>query len=308
LSDLVMHGRFDHNEMEKEKGVIIEEIREIEDTPHDLIHDLFSLQIFPDQAIGRPIQGTVESVSAIQVADLKRFVKQHYTTGRLVISAAGRVNHDHLVRLVEKYCAEMEIGSANPEKAPNDVAVARRKVYTKAINQTHVVLGRRIFGQSDPRRYQLGLLNMIMSGGMTSRLFHNIREKYGYVYEVYSFTDLFQDDGLFGIYAGVEKKRLETILEKIYGEMNALFTKPIPARELKKAKQQSKGSLVLSMENMNARMSNLAKMEIYENRIFTIAELLKVIDKITSQELQELARYLFDSNSFIETIIQPVEA
>jgi predicted Zn-dependent peptidase len=308
LSDLVMHGRFDHNEMEKEKGVIIEEIREIEDTPHDLIHDLFSLQIFPDQAIGRPIQGTVESVSAIQVADLKRFVKQHYTTGRLVISAAGRVNHDHLVRLVEKYCAEMEIGSANPEKAPNDVAVARRKVYTKAINQTHVVLGRRIFGQSDPRRYQLGLLNMIMSGGMTSRLFHNIREKYGYVYEVYSFTDLFQDDGLFGIYAGVEKKRLETILEKIYGEMNALFTKPIPARELKKAKQQSKGSLVLSMENMNARMSNLAKMEIYENRIFTIAELLEVIDKITSQELQELARYLFDSNSFIETIIQPVEA
>jgi predicted Zn-dependent peptidase len=143
---------------------------------------------------------------------------------------------------------------------------------------------------------------------MTSRLFHNIREKYGYVYEVYSFTDLFQDDGLFGVYAGVEKKRLETILEKIYGEMNALFTKPIPARELKKAKQQSKGSLVLSMENMNARMSNLAKMEIYENRIFTIAELLKVIDKITSQELQELARYLFDSNSLIETIIQPVEA
>jgi predicted Zn-dependent peptidase len=164
LSDLVMHGRFDHNEMEKEKGVIIEEIREIEDTPHDLIHDLFSLQIFPDQAIGRPIQGTVESVSAIQVADLKRFLKQHYTTGRLVISAAGRVNHDQLVRLVEKYCAEMEIGSVNPEKAPNDVAVARRKVYTKAINQTHVVLGRRIFGQSDPRRYQLGLLNMIMSG------------------------------------------------------------------------------------------------------------------------------------------------
>lgn len=307
LADLVLHGRFDRNEMEKEKGVIIEEIREIEDTPHDLIHDLFSLQIFPDQAIGRPIQGTVERVSAVQVADLKRFVKEHYTAGRLVISAAGRIDHDQLVRLVEKYCAEMELGAADPEKAPTDVAVESRKVHTKAINQTHIVLGRRIFGQNDPRRYQLGLLNMIMSGGMTSRLFHNIREKYGYVYEVYSFTDLFLNDGLFGIYAGIEKKRLETMIEKIYREMKALYAKPIPTRELKKAKQQSKGGLVLSMENMNARMSNLAKMEIYENRIFTIAELLEVIDKITSAELQELARYLFDSDTFIETIIQPVE-
>jgi len=308
LADLVLNGRFDRNEMDKEKGVITEEIREIEDTPHDLIHDLFNLQIFPDQAIGRPIQGTIESVNGIQIADLKRFIRKNYTAGRLVIAAAGRVDHEHLVRLVTKYCSEMPNGGMVPEKESIPVAVDARRIITKPINQTHIVLGRRIFGQSDPRRYQLGLLNMILSGGMTSRLFHNIRERYGFVYEVYSFSDLFMNEGLFGIYAGVEKNKLSTIVGKIYRELEALYCKPIPARELKKAKQQSKGGLVLSMENTNARMSNLAKMEIYENRIFTLAELLEIIDAISGEELQKLAGYLFDSTTFIETIIQPAEA
>jgi len=195
-----------------------------------------------------------------------------------------------------------------PEKESITATVDVRRIITKPINQTHIVLGRRIFGQSDPRRYQLGLLNMILSGGMTSRLFHNIRERYGFVYEVYSFSDLFMNEGLFGIYAGVEKNKLSTIVGKIYHELEALYRKPIPARELKKAKQQSKGGLVLSMENTNARMSNLAKMEIYENRIFDLAELLEIIDAISGEELQNLAGYLFDSTTFIETIIQPAEA
>lgn len=307
LADLILHGRFDRNELEKEKGVIIEEIREIEDTPHDLIHDLFSQQIFPEQTIGRPIQGTVESVSGIQVADLKHFIDRHYTTGRLVIAAAGRVEHEQLVRLVAKHCDEMQEGNDRHEKAAGETVPESPKIYYKDIKQTHVILGRRIFGQGDARRFQLGLLNIILSGGMTSRLFHNIREKYGYVYEVYSFSDLFLKEGLFGIYAGVEKNRLRTIVDKIYSEMSALNRKSIPARELKKAKQQSKGGLVLAMENMNARMSNLAKMEIYEKRIFTVAELLEIIDMITTDELQELARYLFDPDVYVETIIQPAE-
>ncbi len=307
LADLVMHGRFDRNELEKEKGVIIEEIREIEDTPHDLIHDLFTLQAFPGQAIGRPIQGTVASVSAFQVADLKRFVHQHYTTGRLVVAAAGRVNHDQLVNLVEKYCAEMNAQAISRDSIPGNMAPETRQIHTKTINQTHIVLGRRIFGQNDPRRYKLGLLNMILSGGMTSRLFHNIREKYGYVYEIYSFSDLFLNEGLFGVYAGIDGKRLDSMKEKIYREMKVLAEKPIPTRELKKVKQQSKGGLVLSMESMNARMSNLAKMEIYEKRILTIEELLGIIDKISGDELQELANYLFNFELFIETIIKPAE-
>lgn len=307
LSDLILNGRFDHNELEKEKGVIIEEIREIEDTPHDLIHDLFTQQIFPEQAIGRPIQGTVESVSKVQICDLKRFLKLHYTADRLVIAAAGRVDHTQLVQLVTKYCHEMAKGTADRAETPSEIVPESLKIYKKDIQQTHIILGRRIFGQSDTRRFQLGLLNMILSGGMTSRLFHNIREKYGFVYEVYSFTDLFLKNGLFGIYAGIEKDRLRMIVDKIYAEMAALYLKPIPVRELKKAKQQSKGGLVLAIENMNARMSNLAKMEIYEKRILTIAELLEIIDKITLDELRELARYLFDPDAFIETIILPSE-
>ncbi|HPB00193.1 MAG TPA: pitrilysin family protein [Candidatus Marinimicrobia bacterium] len=307
LSDLILHGRLDPHELEKEKRVICEEIREIEDTPHDLIHDLFIQQLFPNQAMGRPIQGTVENVNALQVSDLKRFLKRHYTTGRLVVSAAGRVNHEQLVKLVEKYCQDMGNGADYQEKDSGITQPETQKIYPKPIMQSHVILGRRIFGQGDSRRFQLGLLNMILSGGMTSRLFHNIREKYGYVYEVYSFSDLFLKDGLFGVYAGSDKNRLDMVIDKINNEMTALYRKPIPVREYKKAKQQVKGGLVLAMENMNARMSNLAKTEIYEKHIITIAELLEIIDKISIEDLQELARYLFDRNAFIETIIQPIE-
>ncbi|HPC36186.1 MAG TPA: pitrilysin family protein [Candidatus Marinimicrobia bacterium] len=308
LADLILHSRFDSSELEKEKRVISEEIREIEDTPHDLIHDLFTQQLFPDQAIGRPIQGTIESVNAIQVSDLKHFLKRNYTTGRLAVSAAGRVNHDKLVKLVEKYCEEMENGNDYQGKETCNTQPETKRIYRKPIMQSHVILGRRIFGQGDSRRFQLGLLNMILSGGMTSRLFHNIREKYGYVYEVYSFSDLFLREGLFGVYAGVDKDRLDVVIDKIYNEMTALYRKPISVREFKKAKQQVKGGLVLAMESMNARMSNLAKMELYDKQIITIAELLEIVDKISIEDLQELACYLFDSNAFIETIIQPIES
>ncbi|HOV24539.1 MAG TPA: insulinase family protein, partial [Candidatus Marinimicrobia bacterium] len=230
-----------------------------------------------------------------------------YTTGSLVVSAAGRVNHEQLVKLVEKYCQDMGNGADYQEKDSGITQPETQKIYPKPIMQSHVILGRRIFGQGDSRRFQLGLLNMILSGGMTSRLFHNIREKYGYVYEVYSFSDLFLNEGLFGIYAGVDKNRLDMVIDKINNEMTALYRKPVPVREYKRAKQQVKGGLVLAMENMNARMSNLAKTEIYEKHIITIAELLEIIDKISIEDLQELARYLFDRNAFIETIIQPIE-
>jgi len=305
LADLVLNDTFENNQLQKEKGIILEEIKEIEDTPGELIHDVFNQQIFPDHPLGWPIQGTRDSINSIQIADLMTFVAQNYTTGRLVVAASGRIEHARLVELVEKYCHTMQPGNdRTPVKYELGVP-ERQQVIHKPISQAHLILGRRIFPQSDPRRFQLALLNTLLSGGMSSRLFHNIREKYGFVYEVFSFSDLFFHEGVFGIYAGTAVGKLEMLKVKLYAEMSKLVRRKVPVDELEKVKQQSKSSTVFALENTNSRMSHLAKMEIYEKRLFTFAELLAIIEKISVEEIQQLAEYLFIPDQFIETVFLP---
>jgi predicted Zn-dependent peptidase len=305
LSDLILHPAFTEAELEREKGVIIEEIREIEDTPSEVIHDYFIEVIYPDHALGRPIQGTVNSVQSISSTQVLDFLQKNYTADRLIIAAAGRVKHETLVRLVQQYLAEIspKVQSVTiPRLQPIQVF---HRVIQKPISQSHVILGRRIFPYEDQRRYQLSLLNVILSGGMSSRLFQNIREKYGFVYAIYSFSDFYTDDGLFGIYAGVESNRIDTIKDLIYHELKQLAKDSVPAVELEKVKQQFKGGLVLSLEGMHSRMTRLAKMEIFEHRILTIAEFLQLIEEIKADELWQLAQYLIQDQNWVETIIKP---
>jgi len=305
LSDLILNSLFKNEDLNREKGVIIEEIKEIEDTPGDVIHDYFAQELYPDHPLGRPIQGTVENVKLIGVNQLKDFVKTYYTADRLVVVASGKVEHEHLVELTNKYMSDIHAGNCKIA-VPGVLPIREyRKVYSKPIGQSHIMLGRRIFPQSDCRRYHLALLNVILSGGMSSRLFHNIREKYGFVYAIYSFADFYSNEGLFGFYAGVDSNRMEKVKFKIYKELEKLATDPVPEEELKKVKQQFKGGLVLSLENMLARMSRLAKIEIFEEKLLTIDELLKIIESISSKDLQNLASYLYDKDVFIETIIKP---
>ncbi len=305
LSDLVLNSLFKNEELEKEKGVITEEIKEIEDTPSDIIHDYFTQELYPDHPLGRPIQGTVENIKSIRIDQIKNFVKTYYTADRLVVVASGKVEHDYLVELVNKYMSDIHVG--NSKIAVPDLLPIReyRKVYSKPISQSHIMIGRRIFPQSDFRRYHLALLNVILSGGMSSRLFHNIREKYGFVYAIYSFADFCSDEGLFGFYAGVDSKRMEKVKSMIYKELRKLANEPVSEEELKKAKQQFKGGLVLSLESMQARMIRFARMEILEKKLLTIDELLRILENISSLDLQSLAKYLYDKDSFIETIIKP---
>ncbi|HCK98822.1 MAG TPA: hypothetical protein DHW42_01765 [Candidatus Marinimicrobia bacterium] len=305
LSDLVLNPKFDKAELEREKGVIIEEIREIEDTPSDIIHDYFTEQLFPDHPIGWSIQGTVENIQSFTTAQLTDFIKNNYTSDRLLVVATGRVHHDELVRLAEKYFSGLKRGSNSRQLPQITKIVDKKKTYQKPISQSHIVIGRRVFPQSDPRRYPLALLNVILSGGMSSRLFHNIRERYGFVYSIYSFSDLFLNNGLFGIYAGVDSSKLDIIRSMLYDELKKIVREPIPDEELKKVKQQFEGGLVISLEGMQSRNNRLAKMEIYENRIMTIKELLNIIDRISVKDITDLASYLIDGDQFIETIIIP---
>jgi len=305
LSDLILNPLFKKEELEREKGVIIEEIKEIEDTPSDIIHDYFNQELYPGHPLGRPIQGTVENVKLIDIKQLKNFVKTYYTADRLVIAASGRVKHDHLVELVNKYMSNIYAGN-DKIGVPDLVPIKEfKKVYSMPISQSHIMLGRRIFPQSDYRRYHLALLNVVLSGGMSSRLFHNIREKYGFIYSIYSFADFYSNEGLFGFYAGVDSQRMEKVKSMIYKELEKLATDTLCEEELKKVKQQFKGGLALSLENMLARMNRLAKIEIFEEKLLTTDQLLKIIESISSKDLQNLASYLYDKDVFIETIIKP---
>jgi len=305
LSDLIKNPVFNNDDLEREKGVITEEIREIEDTPSDIIHDYFTEQLFPDHPIGRSIQGSVENMLSFTVDQLNDFITNHYTADRLLVVASGRVNHQDLVDLVIKYLSDMSSGNGLLTQADAVPVIERSQRISRPISQSHLVLGRRVFPQGDPRRYHLALLNVILSGGMSSRLFHNIREQFGFVYAIYSFYDLYLNNGLFGVYAGVDTDQLDTIRDMIYSELNKLTSKGISAEELQKVKQQFEGGLVISLEGMHARMNRLAKMEIYESRIMTIQELLDIIDKITVNDLKDLAHYLVQPDQFIETVIVP---
>ncbi|MDO9548733.1 MAG: pitrilysin family protein, partial [Candidatus Marinimicrobia bacterium] len=305
LSDLIINPFFNNDDLEREKGVIIEEIREIEDTPSDIIHDYFTEQLFPDHPIGRSIQGSIENIRSFTIDQLTDFITNHYTADRLLVVASGRVNHHELVDLVIKYLSDLPAGNGLLLQADATPVNERSQRITRPISQSHLVLGRRVFHQGDPRRYHLALLNVILSGGMSSRLFHNIREQFGFVYAIYSFYDLYLNNGLFAVYAGVETDQLDTIRDMIYSELNKLTRGGISSEELHKVKQQFKGGLVISLEGMQSRMNRLAKMEIYENRIMTIQELLDIIEKITIDDLTDLAHYLVQPDQFIETVIVP---
>ena len=305
LSDLIKNPLFKEADLEREKGVIIEEIREIEDTASDIIFDFFTEQLFPNHPIGRSVQGSIENIRSFTVDHLTDFIKNHYTADRLVVVASGRVNHRELVDLVNQKLGDIPVGNGVLKLGDVTAVSQRSQKISRKISQSHLVIGRRVFPQGDPRRYHLAILNVILSGGMSSRLFHNIREQYGFVYAIYSFYDLYLNNGLFGIYAGVDTGKQEVIRDKIYSELNKLKQDGIDSDELKKVKQQFEGGMVISLENMQARMNRLAKMEIYENRLMDIRELLDIIDKITVDDINVLANYLVQTDQFIETSIVP---
>lgn len=305
LADLIKNPVFDKDDLEREKGVIIEEIREIEDSPGEIIHDYFTEQLFPDHPIGWSIQGSIENIRALTVEQLFEFIHKHYTSDRLVVAASGRVDHQELVDLVNEYLGDLPGGNGQSDQTPLRPVAERTRRIHRPISQSHLILGRRVFPQSDSRRYPLALLNVILSGGMSSRLYQNIREQFGFVYAIYSFYDLYLNNGLFGVYAGVDTDQLNTIRDMIYTELNKLARTGVDEAELRKVKQQFEGGLVISLEGMQARMNRLAKMEIFENRLMTIQELLDIINKITVDNLMELAIYLAEPDQYIETVIVP---
>lgn len=304
LADVVQNNLLREEDIEREKTVVKEEIKDSEDSPSSIIHDYFIEQLFPDHPYGRPIQGTQETVGSISRQQIVEFTDKYYNPDNIVIAAAGRVKHEELVEQVQKYFSQ-EIGTQTEHSHHHFKPVEKRKkVYKKPIKQSHVLMGTSIFPRKDDRRFELSLLNVLLSGGLSSRLFQNIREKYGFVYTVYSFSELYKKMGVFGIYAGTDISNLDKTCQLMQQELQKIADGELTEEELKLKKQQYKGTAMLSLESMSGRMRRLSKMAILDDNLLTIDQLLERINQIEIKDIVDLARYIADKE-FVKTIIKP---
>jgi predicted Zn-dependent peptidase len=293
LGDIVMNPLFDPLEMAKEKRVIFEEMGMVEDTPDDLVMELFAGAFWPGHPLGRPILGTRKSVDRFARAQLLSFFRRVYHPGNVVVAAAGHLKHEKVARLVRRHFGSLPAGKAprnGPAPRSRPGIVTRAK---KELEQVHVCLGTRAFPQGHADRYGCYVLNTILGGSMSSRLFQNVRERRGLVYSISSGVTSYSDAGNLTIYAGTSIGNVNEVLRLTLDELRRLKGERVPEVELRRAKDHLKGSLMLSLENTGSRMSHLARQEIYHGRQYGLDQTLLGIECVEARDLQRIAAELF---------------
>lgn len=305
LSDMVRHSVFPDEELEKEKKVVLEEMKMYKDSPDDLIFEEFSSQVFGNHPIGRPIIGYEKTVSSFTRQNLFDYMSDRYQPSNLLVAVAGHVNHEEVVKLVSELLNQSnEKEVSQPEQPLTEYSTSQKEI-SKAIEQTHMIIGKRGLYYDHPDKYLLLLANTVLGGGMSSRLHQNIREKYGYCYSIGTFNQSYTDSGLFGVYIGTDKEYVTHVRELIAKEFEIIQQKPVSEQELKEAKAQLKGKLLLSQESTSNRMTRLAKSELYFNRFVTLDELVENIDSVTAEDLQRFTNEFFNGDEFSETLLVP---
>jgi len=305
LSDIFVHSTFPEDELEKEKKIIKEEVKMVEDTPDDYIHDLFNQTIWGHEGLGQPILGRRETIAAFTREDLIHHISKYYGTKDIIISCAGKFQPAKLMELLRERFGGLRRGS-EPEKGPTPEFKSDIKVYTKDISEAHICIGVPSVSQTSDDRYSLFVLNTLLGGGVSSRLFQEIRENRGLAYSVYSYTSMYLDTGLWGVYAGVSKKRIREVAELIIHEMLSLKD-TLTEDELDKAKRHLKGNMILGLESTNSRMNNIARQEIYFNRYFSPDEISKAVDVVSMKQIRELSERLLAKRSLSITAYGPLQ-
>lgn len=307
LSDIILNPAFDPDELEREKKVILEEIKMVEDTPDDLVHELFTQHFWEGHPLGRPILGTRETVEALTTDVLRQYFRQAYVAENLIVAAAGNVRHENVRQLVSRaFAALPRAGAPYGESAPT--VVPQVVIRTKDLEQSHVCLGTASYPQKHDDRYVSYILNTVLGGSMSSRLFQTVREKRGLAYAVFSGLSAYRDAGNITIYAGCASDAVEQVIDLCVEELRGFKRTPIPDAELRRAKDHLKGSLMLSLENTASRMSHLARQEIYFDRHFDMDETLAGVERVTPEDVQRVARDLFANGSLVATVLGPAPA
>lgn len=306
LLDLYFNSVFPPRELEKERQVIIQEINMVEDSPDDYIHDLFSEFFWPRHPLGLPILGRVETISRLNRQRLIKFFLKKYLSFPPIIAAAGKLKHEELVEVVLNYLGQRKFQPKKRQISPPRPR-AHIQVKEKQLEQVHLILGTKGLAVSHPERYVFSILNTILGGGMSSRLFQEIREKRGLAYSVYSFISSFFDSGILGIYVGTADNALNRVLQILLREIRNLTEDYPKPKELASAKEQLKGNLLLSLESTDSRMNRLAKSEIYFKRFIKVEEIIEGIEKVKAEEVSALAKRIFNPEYLSLTVLGPVK-
>jgi predicted Zn-dependent peptidase len=307
LSDLLLNPKFDPDDMEKERSVILEEIKMVEDTPDDLVHEIFMQNFWKDQPLGRPILGTKQTVNKLDRERVVDFFQQFYTPDDIIISAAGNLDHGRVANLIYDKFAKVDTHGNGHVDAPAHTHSRVSMRNKKELEQVHICLGVPSYSLSHEDRYVCYILNTILGGGMSSRLFQNIREKQGLVYAIFSGLNSYRDTGCLSVYAGSSLETAERVVDMIIEEFRHLRKNPVEPDELRRAKDHLKGSLMLSLESTSSRMSNLARQEMYFGKYFSLDEMISSIEKVTAEEVQELAKTFFDTRLIALTVLGNLE-
>jgi predicted Zn-dependent peptidase len=304
LSDIVLHPLFAAEEIEREKKVILEEIKMVEDTPDDLVHELFTQHFWEGHPLGRPILGSPETVEALTADSLREYFVGAYVAPSMIVSAAGNLEHANVRDLISSAFSSLPIAGEALSGRPPTV-VPKVITRTKDLEQSHLCLGTNSYPQRHDDRYVSYILNSVLGGSMSSRLFQNVREKRGLAYSVFSGLSAYRDAGNITIYAGCAADAVDEVIDLCVSELRGLKRTPIADAELKRAKDHLKGSLMLSLENTASRMSHLARQEIYFERHFGLDETLAGVQRVSAADLQRVARDLFANGSLAATVLGP---
>jgi predicted Zn-dependent peptidase len=307
LADMFLNSTFVKEEIEKEKGVIMEEINMYEDSPEDLVHDLFSQGVWDGNPLGMSILGTEESLTALNRDIIVKYYKENYIPENIVISIVGNIKHEVAVEKVEKHFGHLKPGgkkSSIIEKPSfNPIKITR----SKDTEQVHLCIGFDGIETDNEAFYPMLTMNNIFGGAMSSRLFQNIREDKGLAYSVFSYPSSYQDCGLFSIYAGMKASQLKNVTQLIMDEINELMKNGLTEEELYDSKEQMKGSYTLGLESTSGRMISIGKSELMNNRIYSPAEVLEKIDKVDMDSVNNVIKRIFDLNKIGGAVIGPFD-
>lgn len=291
LADMFFRSKIDDQELSKEKNVILEEISMYEDTPDDIVHDLMAKAVYGEHPLAYPILGTRELLEGMNSSHLRSYMDQHYTIENTVISVAGNID-EHLVELLERHFGDFQVHGKESEiavpKFHSNVVFHKKKT-----EQNHICMSFPGCSIEDPRQYAMVLLNNVIGGGMSSRLFQEIREKRGLAYAVYSYHSSHADNGLFTIYAGTAPKQTKEVMDLTKEVLFDIATKGISDDELRKGKEQLKGSLILSLEGTGSRMNRLGKNELMLGKHHSLDEMIAKIEKVSMDDVESVLDFMF---------------
>lgn len=292
LSDMLQNSVFDPEEIDRERDVVVEEIKRHEDTPDELIHDVFLTTLWPGHPLGRSVIGSPEVIERLSREEILAYLNQHYAPGRMVVAAAGNLEHEAVRERVQRYLGGLT-GDPHPRQPVAPAVVVGNTCLKRSTEQVHFVLGTRGYNQDEDDRYPLAVIDAAVGGGMSSRLFQEVREKRGLCYAIGSYTASFREAGMFAVYAGASPKNAVTVRELVNEELTKVAREGLGEAELERAKNQLRGAVLLGLDSMSGRMTRLGKSLLYYDRVISPFEVVEKVEAVTPEAVRRVASAIF---------------